>query len=84
MQLDQLEILSYVTIMHQPVTVISNTYSQMYVRIRHSLAHTQDLITILAGHRLYTYLLPANVGIKFCRCARECFICTYVHTFGYI
>ena len=31
MQLNQLEILSYVTIMYWPVTVGSNTCSQMYV-----------------------------------------------------
>ena len=49
MQLDQLEILSYVTIMHQPVTV---TYiAQTHVQIKHSLAHLQDLIPTLAGRR---------------------------------
>ena len=34
MQFDQLEILSY---MQQPETVSSNTCSQMYVQIKHSL-----------------------------------------------
>ena len=49
MQLDQLEILSYtyVTIMHQPVTVSSNTCNQTCVQIMHSLAHLQDLIPTL-------------------------------------
>ena len=40
---------SHVTIMHQPVTVSSNTCSQMHVQIKHSLAHLQDLIPTLAG-----------------------------------
>ena len=44
MQLNQLEILSY---MQQPVTVSLNTCSQMYVQIKHSLAHLQDLIPTL-------------------------------------
>ena len=30
-----------------------------------------------------TTITPAKVGIKSCRCARECFI-TFVHMFGYI
>ena len=42
---------SYVTIMHQlqPVTVSSNTCSQIHVQIKHSLAHPQYLIFILTG-----------------------------------
>ena len=34
MYLNQLEILSYVTIMHQPVTISSNTCSQMHVQYK--------------------------------------------------
>ena len=49
MQLDWLEILNHVTIMHQPMTVSSNTCSQTYVQIKHSLANLQDLIPTLAG-----------------------------------
>ena len=37
--------------MHQPVTVSSNTCSQTYVQIKHALAHLQDLIPTLAGRR---------------------------------
>ena len=37
------------TIIHQFVTVSSNTCSQMNVQIKHSLAHLQDLIPTLAG-----------------------------------
>ena len=54
MQLDQLEILSYVAIMHQPETFSSNTCSLMYVQMKHFLAHLQDLIPTLAGRR-YLY-----------------------------
>ena len=58
MQFDQLEILSY---MHQPETVSSNTCSQMYVQIKHSLAHLQDLIPTLAGRR---YANQKHLGCK--------------------
>ena len=53
MQLNQLEILSY---MHQPETVSSNTCSQMYVATNKafSIAHLQDLIPTLAG--VITYI----------------------------
>ena len=53
MQLDQLEILNYVTIMQQYVTVSSNTCSQMYVQIMHYLAYLQDLTPTLAGVTTY-------------------------------
>ena len=53
MQLSQLEILNYVTIMQQYVTVSSNTCSQMYVQIKHSLAYLQDLTPTLAGVIIY-------------------------------
>ena len=55
MQLDQLEILSYVIILHQPVIVGSNTCSQTHVQIKHSLAHLQDLIPTLAGVIIYLF-----------------------------
>ena len=72
----QVAILSYVTIMYQPVTVSSNTCSQTHVQTKHSLAHLQDLTLSLAGKN-------DEVGIKFCRCARECFtfICIWLHVF---
>ena len=43
----------YATIMHQPVTVSSNTCSLINVctYIKHSLAHLQDLIPTLADRR---------------------------------
>ena len=40
---------TYVAIVHQHVTVSSNTYSQMHVQIQHSLAYLQDLIFTLVG-----------------------------------
>ena len=40
---------SYVTIMHQPVPVSSNTCRKMHVQIKHFLANLQDLIPTLAG-----------------------------------
>ena len=57
MQLDQLEILSYVIIMYQRITVSSNTCSLMHVQINHSVAHLQDLIPTLAGVIVYSYVL---------------------------
>ena len=42
-----------------------------------SIAHLQDLIPTLAGVVAYMFM-PAKVGIKSCRCARESFICTCV------
>ena len=48
---------SHVTIMHQIITISSNTCSQMHVHIKHSLAYLQDLILTLAGvsdHIFYT------------------------------
>ena len=44
----------YVTILHQPVNVSSNTCSQMHVQIKYSLVHPQDLIPTLAGIK-YSY-----------------------------
>ena len=44
--------------------------------MKHSLAHLQDLVPTLASKTYVT--TPAKVGIKSCRCARECFICTCV------
>ena len=48
--------------------------------MKHSLAHLQDLIPTLAGVVAYMFI-PAKVGIKSCRCARECFIytCVWLH-----
>ena len=44
---------SYVTIMHQPVIVSSNTCSQIHVHIKHSLVHLQIFIIIIII-RLYS------------------------------
>ena len=41
--------ISYVIIMHEPVTVSSNVRDQMHVQIKHSLAYLQELILTLAG-----------------------------------
>ena len=43
----------------------------------HSLAHLQDLIPTLAGVYCLYIIMPAKVGIKSCRCAREC--ASFVH-----
>ena len=55
MQLDQLEILSYVyaTIIHQPITVSANTFGQMHVQIKRCLTDLQDLIPALASAITY-------------------------------
>ena len=65
--------------MDQPVTYIAQAHVAiiMYVEIKQSLAYLQDLIPILASV-IVIYLISAKVGIKFCRCAREYFICTYI------
>ena len=46
----------------------------MHVEIKYSLAHLQDLIPNLTGLK-YT---QAKIGIKSCRCARECFMYTCI------
>ena len=60
---------------------IAQTCSQMHVQVKHSLAHLQDPFPILAAIIAYIYFIRTKVGIKSCRCARECFI---VHVFGYM
>ena len=52
----------------------------MYVQIKHSLAHLQDLIPTLAGVIAYTHILyQPKYGLNLvCRCARECFIYTFL------
>ena len=40
---------SCVTIMHQPVTVGSDSCNQIYIQIKHFLAYLQDLIPTLAA-----------------------------------
>ena len=80
MQLDQFEMLSYVTIMHQPVTFSSSM--QTHVQIKHSLGYLQDLIPTLAGLIVYNvYALPGNVGTKSCRYASECFTVVYLYIY---
>ena len=75
MYLDQLEILSYVTIMHQPIAskLLAQTHvvKHMYVQIQHSLAHLQNLIPILLG------ITPAKVKIK----SRKYFTCICVTSY---
>ena len=58
--------------MHHPVFVSSNT------RTNKAFSSSYYLIPTLAG-----IIIPAKVGIKSCRCARECFICTciWLHVF---
>ena len=58
--------------MYNPVLATVIAQSQMYVQTKHSLAHLQELIPTLAG----SYNTAAKVGIKSCRCDRECFLCT--------
>ena len=40
---------SHVIIMHQIITISSNTSSQMHVHIKHSLAYLQDLVNPYFG-----------------------------------
>ena len=46
----------YMTIMHQPVTVSSNTCSQVHVQIKPSLAHLQDQDTWLCARGQESHL----------------------------
>ena len=50
--------------------VNSNTCSQMYAQVKHSLAHLQDLIPL--------WLVPSPIltktEIKSCKCAREVYV----------
>ena len=55
--------------MQQPVTVTSCTNKSFSSKS----TYIQDLIPILAGVIAF---IPTKVGIKPCRCVRECFICT--------
>ena len=69
---------SHVAMMHQPVIVSSNVYPNACTK-KHSLAHLQGLILLCNWlELLLIYFLPAKVGIKSFRCARECFICTCI------
>ena len=44
----------------------------------HSLAHSQDLIPTLAGWCVALIIMPTQVGIKYCRFARECvYLCIH-------
>ena len=47
-----------IVIMHQStlITVNSNTYSLVYVQIKHSLAYLQDPILTLAGGSAYYFI----------------------------
>ena len=40
--------------------------------VYNSLAHLQDLIPALVGWCVLVIIMPTKVGIKSCRCAREC------------
>ena len=51
----------------------------MHVQMKHLLVYLQGLIPTLAG--LFIYY---KVGIKSCRYARECFICTCIWLQGYM
>ena len=68
--------------MHKPVTVSSNTCSQVHVQMKYSLAHIRNPYFGWCYYLQYVFI-PAKVGIKFCRHARECFICTciWLHAF---
>ena len=66
--------------MDQPVlaTVSSNTCSQIHVQIKHSLAYLQDLVPTLAGIKYIRKHTPAEVSIKSCGYARECYVYTCI------
>ena len=66
--------------MHHPVLAAVITQSQMHVQIKYSLAHLATRSNPYSGWCvLHIYFIPAKVGIKSFRCARECFICNYMH-----
>ena len=75
--------LSYVTTIHQPVTVSSNTCSQTNVQIKHSLAHLQDLISTLGGVNAYMFYTSQSRlnGLNLVNVLENAL---FVHSFGYM
>ena len=65
----------YVTIIHQPVTVTSNMHVQPNRCTNEAFSSTSTRFNHFSS---WCCFIPAKVGIKSCRCARECFICTCV------
>ena len=67
---------------HQPITVSSNMHMQPNTCTNEAFSSTSTRFNsyTLAGVVAYMFL-PAKVGIKSCRCARECFIytCVWLH-----
>ena len=65
--------------MHYPVLATVITQSQIHVQIKHSLANLQDIITTYFDWcKIYMQNIPAKVGIKSSRCAKEFFICDWI------
>ena len=62
---------------HQPITVSSNMHMQLNTCANEAFSSTSTRFNPLAGVVAYMFI-PAKVGTKSCRCARECFICTCV------
>ena len=60
---------------HLIVTVSSNTCSQTYVQMKHSLAHLQDLIPTLAG------VIYTSQSLNLVDVLKNAL---FVHTFGYV
>ena len=60
------------------------SYIHAHANETHPPADLQDLIPTLAGVVTYYMYIPAKVGIKSCRCAREYFICTCVWLHRYV
>ena len=65
----------YVAIMHQPVTVSSNMQSNACTK---TFSSTSTRFNPNFGWCYHIYFISAKVGIKFCRSAREWFICTCI------
>ena len=82
MQLDQLEILSYVTIMHQPVTISSNTSNKTYVHTNNAFSSTSTRFNPFFGwwYRLYILYQPKE-GLNLVNVLENAL---FVHKFDYM
>ena len=66
---------TYVTIIHAPACNCQLKHMQPNECTNKTFSSVSTSFILYIG---WCYCLPAKVGIKSCRCTRECFICTFV------
>ena len=54
----------------------------MHAQMKHTLANLQDLANPYVGWFVLLIIMPAKIGIKSCRFARECVL--FVHAWMYL